>query len=236
METILSELVSRLHKTYGERLISVVLYGSAAVPDGKDRFSDFNILCVLSEITPTELELAEPTFGWWRRKENPSPLLLSEDELQASSDCFPIEFHDIKERHQVLHGKDLVAGLEVRDIHYRTEVEYELRSKLLRLRQKAGEVLSEKDLLLRLMTESVSTFCVLFRHSLRLAGEESKFDKREVIEAAQNRFGIDPGPFLALINLREGRVKANQLQPSQLFREYLKQIQAVVNAVDRMGR
>lgn len=236
MERILSELVERLHKAYGEGLISVVLYGSAAVPDGKDRFSDFNVLCVLNQLTPAELELAEPTFRWWREMENPSPLLLSEDEVRTSSDCFPIEFHDIKERHQVLYGKDVVADLEVHDVFYRAEIEHELRSKLLRLRQKAGGVLSQKDLLLRLMAESVSTFCVLFRHALRLAGEESKFDRRQVIEAAGNRFGIDPGPFLALINLREGRVKAKELQPSPLFREYLKQIQTVVNAVDRMGR
>ena len=32
--------------------------------------------------------------------------------------------------------------------------------------------LAENDLLLRLMADSVSTFCVLFRHGLKLAGEQ----------------------------------------------------------------
>ena len=74
-------------------------------------------------------------------------------------------------------------------------VEHELRAKMLRLRQKAGGVLSESDLLLRLMADSVSTFCVLFRHALRLGGEQPYLDKHEVVQPRLERFGIDAAPF-----------------------------------------
>src|SRR5690349_15843489 len=102
---------------------------------------------------------------------NPAPLLLSIEEIRNSADSFPIEFHDISERRQVLYGEDVLAGLVIDDAWYRAQVEHELRAKMLRLRQKAGGLLSDSELLLRLMTDSVSTFCVLFRHALRLAGE-----------------------------------------------------------------
>src|SRR6266702_4619771 len=52
MELKLTELVDRLKKSHGERLISVVLYGSAAGDDHVVKFSDLNILCVLTEVTP----------------------------------------------------------------------------------------------------------------------------------------------------------------------------------------
>ena len=78
-------------------------------------------------------------------------------------------------------GENVIAGLEVDYRFYRAMVEHELRAKMLRLRQKAGGVLSENDLLLRLMADSISTFCVLFRHALRLAGEEPVFDKHEIV-------------------------------------------------------
>lgn len=226
------ELVQRLEKAHGDALVSVVLYGSAAVPGSKDRLSDFNILCVLKQVTPDELRASEPVFRWWREMKNPSPLLLGADELGASTDCFPMEFHDIKERHVTLFGKDLVADLAVDDRFYRAMVEHELRAKMLRLRQKAGGVLSESDLLLRLMADSVSTFCVLFRHALRLGGEEPLFDKHQVISAAAKRFDIDPQPFETLLNLRQDKVRPRDLQPLPLFREYLRQIQKVVVAVD----
>jgi hypothetical protein len=167
---------------------------------------------------------------------NPSPLLMSLDEFRTSSDCFPIEYHDIKERHRILFGEDVVAGVEIDDCFYRAQVEFELRSKLLRLRQKAGGVLSERDLLLRLMAESLSTFCVLFRHSLRLLGETPHFGKRQVVADAERRFGIDPQPFVTLIDLREEKRKPKDVNPKELFGRYLDQIGVVVDAVDRIEK
>src|SRR5947209_6677028 len=162
MEQILSELVEKLQKAHRETLVSVILYGSAVSESTRDDYSDYNVLCVLKQVTTTELAYSEPVFRWWREMKNPSPLLLSEAELSHSTDCFSIEFHDIKARHRVLLGPDLIADLPIDYSFYRAQVEHELRAKLLRLRQKAGGVLSENDLLVRLMVDSVSTFCVLF--------------------------------------------------------------------------
>src|SRR5215217_371222 len=133
MDKLLTELVDKLRTAAGERLISVVLYGSAATEAGKDQFSDFNVLCVLSQVTPQELADAEPVIRWWREKKNPAPLLLSEEEVRTSTDCFPIEFHDIKGRRKVLYGVDVVADLVIDYSFYRAQVEHELRAKLLRL-------------------------------------------------------------------------------------------------------
>src|SRR5258705_13746928 len=195
MESKLTELVDRLKKAQGNRLISVVLYGSAAGDDHLGKVSDLNILCVLSEVTPRELGQSEPIFRWWREQGNPAPLLMSEYEVQTSTDCFPIEFHDITLQHRLLHGKDVVSTLRVDTSFYRAQVEHELRAKLLRLRQKASGILSEKDLLLKLLAASISTFCVLFRHALVLRGQEAKMKKRDVVDQARQVFGVDAGPF-----------------------------------------
>jgi predicted nucleotidyltransferase len=236
MESVLNQLLDRLRKTYQDRLVSVVLYGSAAVGDHHGRFSDLNVLCVLREVTPRELGESAPIFHWWRKLGNPSPLLFSLEELRASTDCFPIEFHDIRERHRVLYGEDVVTNLAVGKVFYRAQVEHELRAKLLRLRQKAAEILSERDLLLKLMTDSLSTFCVLFRHALLLHGAEAPFEKRAVLDHAARQFGLEPSPFQALLDLREGKTKPRQIQPGPLFERYLKEIQVVVNAVDRLEK
>ena len=87
-----------------------------------------------------------------------------------------------------------------------------------------------------LMADSVSTFCVLFRHALRLAGERPRFDKREVVSGAAARFGMDAQPFAALLDLRAERLKARDLQPQRLLKEYLKQLEIVIEAVDRMEK
>ena len=52
MEQRLKELVSKLTDALGDRLVSVMLYGSAAVGDHHANFSDLNVLCVLSQVIP----------------------------------------------------------------------------------------------------------------------------------------------------------------------------------------
>ena len=236
MEQIINQLVERLRKTYGDRLVSAILYGSAATGENQDKFSDINVFCVLQQITPEELGESEPIFRWWREQGNPSPLLMAQNEVSKSTDCFPIEFHDMRERHRVLHGVDVVAGLEIDYKFHRAQVEHELRAKLLRLRQKSAGVLSDNELLMRMMADSVSTFCVLFRHALLLAGAEISWQKREIIVLVKNQFGIDSEPFETLLDIREGKIKPRGSEAKALFARYLREVQTVVDGVDRLER
>ncbi|MCL6546335.1 MAG: hypothetical protein K6T61_13995 [Bryobacteraceae bacterium] len=160
--------------------------------------------------------------------------LLSFEEVRTSTDCFPIEFHDIQERHRILFGEDVVQGLEIDDRFYRAQVEHELRAKLLRLRQRGACVLADRLLLLQLMAESLSTFCVLIRHALRLSGAEAPHAKREIVDQGAKVFGLNPEPFHTLLDLREQKRKPKQIEAQALFENYLAQIETVVEAVDRL--
>ena len=130
-------------------------------------FSDLNVLCVLKHVTPRELGDGEPIVRWWRGHGHPSPLLMSEEEAHNSADSFPVEFRDMQERRKVLFGVDVIAHLHVDPKYYRVQLEHELRSKLLHLRQQAAGVLSDDAALVKLCLDSVPTFCFLGRHALR---------------------------------------------------------------------
>ncbi len=236
MQRVLSDLVERLTKTFGERLQSVILYGSGAGGDHHGKFSDYNVLCVLREITPRELEESNPIVRWWREKGNPAPVLLTEEEIHNSTDCFAIEFYDMCERRQVLHGADVIAAVKVDPRFYRAQVEHELRAKLLRLRTKAAGVLDQKTHLRMLMADSLSSFAVLFRHALRLAGVEASSEKRQIIVQAGERFGIDASPFLTLLELRQEKISARDIAPIPLLENYMRQIQVVIDAVDHLAK
>jgi predicted nucleotidyltransferase len=236
MERELNQLVEKLKRTYGDRLVSVVLYGSAAVGDHHGRFSDLNVLCVLRQIGPGELADSAPIFRWWRERGNPAPLLLGLEELRRSTDCFPIEFHDITERRRVLYGEDVIEGLEIDDSFYRAQVEHELRAKLLRLRQKAAGVMKDKDLLRTLLADSLPTFCTLFRHALRLMGHEAPFEKRVLLERLRQTVGVDTAPLERILDLREAKIKARHLDPAPVFQAYLEAIEGVIARVDELPK
>ena len=235
MERLLDQLTHKLREAYHDHLVSIVLYGSAAAGDHHAHFSDLNVLCVLDRVTPEEMRPAGQVFRWWRNHGNPAPLLLSVEEVRSSTDCFAIEFHDIMDSHRVLFGEDIFAALAVDDCFYRAQVEHQLRAKLLRLRQKAAGVLSDRSALRRLLADSVSTFCMLFRHALILHGREGGIHKRETIARAQAAFGIDPAPFEGMLDIREGG-RARELDPEAVLPSYLAGISAVIEAVDRLGK
>ncbi len=235
-EKKLPELVERLRKAFGERLVSVVLYGSAAAEDWNPDSSDLNVLCALNRIAPDELRLAEPILRWWREAGYPPPLLLTTEEVQTSTDCFPMEFHDMQQHRRVLHGADIIRDLVVDNKFYRAQVEHELRAKQLRLRQRAAEVLSEPERLQRLMTDSVSTFCVLGRHALILRGAEPRWKKKEVVEALSRATGSPLSGIDEILAIRTTGKRAAAAETVALLERYLADVAKLVHFVDALDR
>jgi len=228
----LKELVTKLERAYQDRLVSVVLYGSGASSDHHGKFSDLNVLCVLKQITPRELGESEPIFRWWREHKHPPPLLMSEEEVHNSADCFPIEFHDMKDRRKMLYGPDVIADVHVDSKFYRAQVEHELRAKLFRLRTQAAGVLSDPEKLFTLCVDSVSTFCMLAHHALIVGQAPVKSERRAVIRQLGETLQMDVTPFNILLDVREDKSGVDPGDPGELFAQYLDCIRRLVEFVD----
>jgi len=230
----LKELVAKFERSFHDRLVSVVLYGSAAGEDHHSKFSDLNVLCVLKEITPRELGEAEPILRWWREHKHPAPTLMSEEEVHNSADCFPIEFRDMKDRRKVMFGVDVIADVKIEGRFYRAQVEHELRAKLIRLRQQGAAVLSDPAALLKLCVDSVSTFCVLGRHAMVAAGTGAKTERRAVVHQLSHTLKMDVTPFEVLLDIREDKSGLDPGDPGELFARYLDCIRRMIEFVDRL--
>ena len=236
MDKKLAQLTEKLREALGDRLVSVVLYGSGASEhDHHQTFSDLNVLCVLAALSPGELAASEPVVRWWRDLGNPSPLMMTEEEVRTSTDVFAIEFHDMIERRRVLWGGDVIAGLAVDESFYRAQVEHDLRAKQLRLRQKAAAVLTDREALLRLMLDSVSNFCVLARHAMLLAGVSAGTAKRDVV-ARLGEIGVEAEPFETLLEMRERKRAPRDVVAPELFERYLGQVDRLVRFVDGLAK
>ncbi len=236
MEKKLSDLVDRLNAAFGTRLVSALLYGSAAAGDWHETSSDLNVLCVLTRVTPVELGESEPIFRWWREQGNPPPLLMSAEEVRTATDCFPMEFADMQAHRRVLTGIDVLDGLDIDRSFYRAQVEHELRAKQLRLRQKAAEQLSKPEPLLKLLVDSVSTFCVLGRHALILGGHAAHWKKREIVEQLGRVLNGPLAGFNGVLDARASGKPPGQSSAVLLFEKYLGEIDALVNYVDNLDK
>ena len=235
MEKDLNALVEKLKKAAGTNLTSVVLFGSAAGGQYQPKHSDLNVLCTLERLDGPALEALRPAVEWWAAKGNPLVLVFNMEELRCSADVFAIELLDIKARHKVLYGEDCFAGLEVpMDLH-RIELEHELRTKLIRLRQAYMEVCGDPKRLLGLLTDSVSSFLTLFRHTLIALGEAPPAHRHEVLHRLAARLTVDVSPFHAVLDVREGKRRPKDIDITSVGRAYLESVRRIADEVDRCG-
>ena len=234
MDEKLSELVSRLKAALPERLVAAILYGSAAMGDWHETSSDLNILCVLDQLRVRELVQSEPVFRWWREQGNPPPLLMSEEEVRTSTDCFPMEFHDMQAHRRILFGKDVIDGMAIDRRFYRAQVEHELRAKQIRLRQRGAELVSKNVELLKLLTASLSTFCVLGRHALILSGREARWTKKEILAALEDVLRRSFDGANAILAVRASGASSKGADAVLLFEQYLSEMDVLVRFVDAL--
>jgi hypothetical protein len=235
-QKLLDDLLDRLKQTSGDNLDSLVLYGSAAATvDGfHPEFSDLNVLCLVKRLDAAALQKLSPVVAWWGKQKQPAPMLFTIEELRFSADVFAIELYDIKNVHRVLFGADHFVSLEVPMNLHRVAVERELRTNLVRLRQRyLAASANDSKAVLRLMTDSVSSFVTLFRHALIALGEQPPESKRDVVAKLAELLGFDRSAFDSILDLREGKVKKDQINVSSVFEGYLESIKRVVEEVDR---
>ncbi len=228
------EFITRLRQAAGANLESVILYGSAASGDYDAGYSDINLLCILQDTAFATLNRLSPVVAWWTKRKHPLPLIITLEELARSADVFVIELIDIRNHHRVLFGPDAIASLEIPTARHRAQLEYELREKLILLRQRmllaAGSPRRTWDLLL----ESLPAFSTLFRHAFLVQGQPVPSTKREIVKALAATFGCDASPFEQVLDVREHRAGRKSFNVEEVAARYLAATEKVIAAVDRM--
>jgi len=227
-----NEFVRRIRAVAGDNVLSVVLYGSAADGEFHPEYSDLNLLCVVRDASFASLEKISSSAEWWGKKKHHPPLIFTEGELRASAGVFSIEFIDMKQRYRVLFGQDLLRELPVPMGSHLPQLRYELREKLMLLRQHALLSGKNEKQLWEVMLNSISSFTTLFRHVLLELGEQGRKHSRDAVSELGARLNFDASPFVELMDVRARKLDRKQLRASAIAAQYLQAIEKVAAAVD----
>jgi hypothetical protein len=233
MEAKLTEFVKRLKDGGRTNLKAVVLYGSAVTGEFREGHSDLNTLCLVQRAASEDLENLHQAAEWWTRQGNHPPLVFTHDELLRSADVFAIELLDMKQSHRILFGDDFLTNLDVPMRQHRLQVERELRTNWLRLRQTVLTAPLSHKAHLAIMVQSVSAFCALFRHALLALDQPLPATKREAVSAIATYTGANPAGFHSILDLREGTKKTGQVDVEGSLNSYLEFVEIVTGEVDR---
>jgi predicted nucleotidyltransferase len=232
MEAKLTELVNRLKEFAAGNLECVILFGSAARGDFHSGLSDLNVACILHSLTVEELGRLASVVKWWCvDQKEPAPLFFTRDELHQAADVFAIEILDMKHGRRVIYGKDVVADIEVPMNLHRVQIEHDLRTLILKLRQHYLRAPGNSKELAPILRKSFSGALTLLRHTVIAFGEEPPAAERDIITRAASLTGSNASDFDALLKLRETGEFHGEIVP--VYGAYLKALEKISSALDK---
>jgi len=159
------------------------------------------------------------------------PLVLTEAQILGSLDVFPAEFHDLSERRALLAGEDVLGGLVIHDANLRHQCEYELRSKLVGLRQAYLLAGGAASLPQRLLVQSAGGLATVLRLLMRLRRLAAPDDNDALAAAVARTFEVDAGALGAPFAARR-QADADEATARARFASHLAALETLIAAVD----
>jgi hypothetical protein len=218
----------------GPEFLAAYLYGSVLTQTYDPRHSHVNMLIVARSLNLDVLDAVRAALPEDRKPPHVAPLFLTQRQIEKSLDVFPIEWIDIKERHLLLEGLDVLGPYEVPRSNLRLQIEQELREKLITLRHAYLAGARRPDTLEGVLKAAASSFATLCRSLLRLRGEAPPAQSAQVIERVADLFGLEAQGLLAAHMVRHG--ERHHKGPDLLahYRRFLVEVERLVNAIDEM--
>ena len=185
---------TRVSEAIGPRLVTLVLYGSAAREQGagSGNLPAMNTLLIVDRVDADLFDQLVASVRDWISARHPPPLVLTDQEWRDSADAFPIEYEDIRAHHRVLAGRDPWRGITVQREHVRRQLEQELMGKLMHLRQAYVADWDRPRRLADVVRDTRAGVLTMLRAVLRLAGRTPPADSAALVREAAALIGFAP--------------------------------------------
>jgi len=182
----------QLGTALGNRLVTLLLYGSAAREHGAGSKEQpaMNTLLIVDAADAGLFAHIAASVREWVSSKHPAPLVMTAQEWRDSSDAFPIEYEDIRAHHRVLAGRDPWDGIHVKREHVRRQLEHELKGKLMHLRQAYAAEWNDPKRLAEVVRGTWAGFLTMLRAVLRLAGRDVPGSSEALVRSAATLVGF----------------------------------------------
>jgi len=200
--------IEKLTDILGSNLVALVQYHTG---------DETRLLAVCNHIDFTTLRSIKPL------KE--IPLVMTKEELTDGVDVFPIEFLNIKQHYEVLHGEDCLADITISRKHLRHQLEFEFRSKLIHLREEYLQF-KGKDLE-HLILAAVPTLMPILGAMIHLKDLRNDWtDAEELFRIVADGYGIDTGVLEDIYGIRHKTAKMSKDKE-----QYIEQIMIILSDI-----
>jgi hypothetical protein len=227
----LDTMLPLVEEVYGDDLLMIALYGSAATGAFVRNVSDINLLIIVTKADATQLCALAKKAKRCLQEFRITPQILSKQELLTSADIFPVEYLEIRQSMHLLYGTSLFDELDIGHRNIRHQVETMLRGGLNSLRQILLLTACESKILYRELLSWSGRQIPMYRAILRLYGDTTVIeDPKGLIKPLEEHLKCSCSSLEALMRLREVQPKDTDLM--RLTAELLTQYMQIVEVID----
>lgn len=231
---LFSEIIREYEKKFGEKLISICLYGSVVTEDFNPKTSDINLAIILEDSKLDTLISAKNVIKKFQKKRVTVPLFLTKEYIENSLDTFPIEFLNIKVNHKKIYGEDCFENLKINSEHLRLQAERELKGKLLLLRLAFLENVGNIKFMQNLVSTSLLSFIPVMKAILVIKNESVPSQNIDIIRKIAELLQIDFSVFLQALDIKNKKIKMKKQQFVDFFERYIQTIDKLSEIVDKL--
>jgi hypothetical protein len=233
-------LERELREVFGNRLQSLVIYGTHARPAGDAHGGHDHgapptrTLAVVESMSAADLKVCANRVEAWHGAGLATPLLFAAHEFEQSLDAFPFEFGAILADHTVIAGQNPFASLAVDPADLRRACEVQARSHLLHLREGFLETRGRADVLSVLILQSAAAFAALVTSIARLEGHPED-DASAAARHVERLLGTGNSAVAEVAALATAH-DLGSADAERLFAPYLDAVTRIVSYVDGWTR
>ena len=232
IKKIIEEFIKGLQNFYGNNLVSVILYGSAASGEYAGKRSNVNIAVILNDTSLSSLAKCSRLLNK-RKFLIISPVFFTEDYIKHSTDVFPIEFIDMKENHVLLYGKDILNEITIGIKNLRFQCEQELKSKILNIKKLYIRI-RNKFILKNILFKSFTSSLHILRNLVRLKGREPSYRKEEVIDEISKEFAVDLSCLRKILDAKNKNTRLRYKDIDELFACLVETLENISDKVEHL--
>ncbi len=226
--------LDRITSEYKGNIHSVHITGSAITADYIPKKSDINSIFVLNNMDLDFLRLLAPLGKDFKKDGIAAPLIMTPQYIQNSLDVFPVEFLNFKLIHKTVLGEDILSSLTVEKGNLRLQVERELKSKLIWLRQGYLSTMGEKNALIENISASISGVIPVFRAIIFLTGGTPPIEKYSVVKKLKEFAELDSDIFEKMLLIKQNKLKPDKNELDDLFKQYYKTTERLGRLIDAL--
>lgn len=219
----------------GADLVAVFAYGSYATGEFIEGHSDVNLLFVTRRLDAEMLKKLAPVAAGWKKFSKLKPLFFSLPELKAYSESFPMEFGDIAENRRLIGGEDVFLKIEPSSARLASELESEVKNRLIKLRQRYLLSGGDDDATRSLLSATAGSLFPVLRAFLRLKKRKPPKQRVRLIEEACKAYRFSRRTLLAAHDLRYGRKNAERIEVAPLFEKMIQELTLMAELASKGG-